>query len=405
MSENKWLKNSLVYLIIIVAVIALWFTVVQSPGGNKTADISTVIAAVRVNQVAKITTTNGSSNAEVEYKDGTKKNVRLPDNSSIYEIFKDNGIQPENYPAIAARGASQWGSWLGTLGFLLPTLFLVGIFVFMMRQAQGTQQPGDVLRQEPRAHVHRQQADRHLRRCGRRGGGEAGAGRSRGVPEVPGEVRRARRAHPARRAAGRPSGHRQDAALARGGRRGGRALLLASPAPSSSRCSSASAPAACATCSTRPSATRPASSSSTRSTRSAASAAPGLGGSHDEREQTLNQILVEMDGFDSQHQRHRHRRHQPPRRARPGAAAPGPLRPPGGPRPTRTSGAAGDPRGAHARQAARRRRVTLETLAQADARLLGRRPGEPGQRGGDPGRAAQPEDDRHATSSRRRSTA
>ena len=26
---------------------------------------------------------------------------------------------------------------------------------------------------------------------------------------------------------------------------------------------------------------------------------PGLGGGHDEREQTLNQILVEMDGFDT----------------------------------------------------------------------------------------------------------
>jgi cell division protease FtsH len=138
MSENKWLKNSLVYLIIIVAVIALWFTVVQSPGGNKTTDISAVISAVRANQVAKITTTNGSSNAEVEQRDGTKKNVRLPDNSSIYEILKDNGIPPEQFPAIAAKGASQWGSWLGTLGFLLPTLFLVGILVFMMRQAQGS---------------------------------------------------------------------------------------------------------------------------------------------------------------------------------------------------------------------------------------------------------------------------
>jgi len=28
----------------------------------------------------------------------------------------------------------------------------------------------------------------------------------------------------------------------------------------------------------------------------------GLGGSHDEREQTLNQILVEMDGFGYQYQ-------------------------------------------------------------------------------------------------------
>jgi cell division protease FtsH len=43
----------------------------------------------------------------------------------------------------------------------------------------------------------------------------------------------------------------------------------------------------------------PASSSSTRSTPSDATAALALGGGHDEREQTLNQLLVEMDGFES----------------------------------------------------------------------------------------------------------
>ena len=47
-----------------------------------------------------------------------------------------------------------------------------------------------------------------------------------------------------------------------------------------------------------------------------------------EREQTLNQLLVEMDGFSTQRRPRRDRGVQPAREARPGAAAPGPLRPP-----------------------------------------------------------------------------
>jgi cell division protease FtsH len=71
-----------------------------------------------------------------------------------------------------------------------------------------------------------------------------------------------------------------------------------SPALTSSRCSSASAPPGCGTCSSRPRPTRRRSCSSTRSTPSAGNRGAGLGGGHDEREQTLNQLLVEMDGFD-----------------------------------------------------------------------------------------------------------
>ena len=56
----------------------------------------------------------------------------------------------------------------------------------------------------------------------------------------------------------------------------------------------------------------------------------GLGGGHDEREQTLNQLLVEMDGFESNEGVILIAATDPSRRARSRSAASRPLRPPGG---------------------------------------------------------------------------
>ena len=52
----------------------------------------------------------------------------------------------------------------------------------------------------------------------------------------------------------------------------------------------------------------------------------GLGGGHDEREQTLNQILSEMDGFSPTEYGDRAGRDEPARRARSGPAAARPVR-------------------------------------------------------------------------------
>ena len=68
----------------------------------------------------------------------------------------------------------------------------------------------------------------------------------------------------------------------------------------------------------------------------------GLGGGHDEREQTLNQMLSEMDGFDTCRGRGHDRRHQPARHPRPRPAAAGPLRPPDRRAAARPRGAAPD---------------------------------------------------------------
>ena len=161
---------------------------------------------------------------------------------------------------------------------------------------------------------------------------------------------------------------------------------------SSSRRSWASAPRACATCSSRPRRPPRRSSSSTSSTRSAAPAAAAAAccGGHDEREQTLNQILTEMDGFDPAVGVIVLGATNRPGRARPGAAAAGPLRPP-------RVRAAARQRGPRARSCActpaRCRSPTTSTSTQIAADHAGhgrRRPGQPGQRGGAAGRAPRP---------------
>ena len=84
--------------------------------------------------------------------------------------------------------------------------------------------------------------------------------------------------------------------------------------------------------------------------RSRTSGAAGFSGGNDEREQTLNQILTEMDGFDSSTSVIVIGATNRPGRARPGAAAPGPLRPPGRGAAARPRRPRGDPEGPHPRR-------------------------------------------------------
>ena len=121
----------------------------------------------------------------------------------------------------------------------------------------------------------------------------------------------------------------------------------------------------------------------------------GLGGSHDEREQTLNQILVEMDGFDTNTNVI-----VVAATNRPDVLDPALLRPGRFDRQVildrpdmkgRVEILRVHIKGKPLDKASRRRGGRA-----AVAGLLGRGPRQPRQRGGHPGRAAQQEDHRHA---------
>src|SRR2546423_3973777 len=142
MADNKWLRNSFVWVIIMVAMLVLFFTFVGQRPSSQQIAISDVVKEVKQGQVAKIIT-HEENNDIVICKDpqcspGEQQTSVKEGTADIQKYLIDAGVSPDKLPQIEVQKAAAWGSYVGILGFLLPTLILVAVFVFMMRQAQGT---------------------------------------------------------------------------------------------------------------------------------------------------------------------------------------------------------------------------------------------------------------------------
>ena len=164
------------------------------------------------------------------------------------------------------------------------------------RHGAGRRPAGD--RQEQGAHLSREEHRCRFRRRGRRRRGQGRAARRSSISSrIPRSTAAWARACPRASCwSARPARARRCWRARSPERRACRSSR--SRARNSSRCSWAWAPPACATSSSRPASTRPASSSSTSSTRSGRARGTFTLGGHDEKEQTLNQLLAELDGFD-----------------------------------------------------------------------------------------------------------
>ncbi len=140
MGDIRRLRSSAIWLVLIVAVIALWFLVVNDNDSTTSKDFAAVAADIDAGKVQRLTTSEDSQTVQVVYLDPDTKDAKtiLPSNTTIYDALQAYGVDASSAPPIDVKPASRWGSWIGALGFLLPTLFLVGIFLFMMRQAQGS---------------------------------------------------------------------------------------------------------------------------------------------------------------------------------------------------------------------------------------------------------------------------
>ena len=143
MGDNRWLKNSFVYLIILVAALALFFNYFNSSQNpEEERGIAQVIADAQSGNITTIEATQGNSELIVTLDGGESYSSRLETGDTVTQLLVDAGVIPnENEISgidIVVEPAPAWGGLLNVFSILLPVLIMIGFFIFFMRQAQGS---------------------------------------------------------------------------------------------------------------------------------------------------------------------------------------------------------------------------------------------------------------------------
>ncbi|MDA0988905.1 MAG: ATP-dependent zinc metalloprotease FtsH [Chloroflexi bacterium] len=133
--NSQWMRNSFVYLLIIVAVVAIFFTFFQAPSGSQEIPISQVIQMAKDKEIRTIEINEDS--LRVVDIGGRSYTSLKEDTASIFEMLENAGADVAGVE-IEVKGSSGLGSLFGILINFLPLIFFGAIILFMMRQAQGS---------------------------------------------------------------------------------------------------------------------------------------------------------------------------------------------------------------------------------------------------------------------------
>jgi cell division protease FtsH len=128
----------LIYLLILIAVGALLFSMFSSPKTYTEVPLSTVAQWLKDGQVEELIVSDGE--VKVKKAESSRYYIAYKEvGVSITETLTNLGVPPEKLAQvkIAVEKRSRIGEWVTILGGLLPLIFVAVLFYLLMRQAQG----------------------------------------------------------------------------------------------------------------------------------------------------------------------------------------------------------------------------------------------------------------------------
>ena len=137
------MRNSFVYLLVIIGIIVIFYTLLPSFGGRSEESLTTVIAMAKNNEIREI---GVDGNKLTVYPRTVGRGgddyfvTRIGDDTDVIGLLVDSGVQvgPPSGVDVSFKGSSGLSSFFGLLINFLPLIFFGGLILFMMRQAQGS---------------------------------------------------------------------------------------------------------------------------------------------------------------------------------------------------------------------------------------------------------------------------
>ena len=138
---NSRNQSYVIYLLLFIAIIAMLIYNFSAQGASQDAKtINQVAADVQAGLVSKIV--EDENHLTVTYGDGTRHDSTIDTNATLVQQLLDLGVQSERLSPdnllIEIKPPSAWLGIITALGYILPFLILGGVFFFIFRQAQGS---------------------------------------------------------------------------------------------------------------------------------------------------------------------------------------------------------------------------------------------------------------------------
>ena len=136
---KRWVGNAFIYLIIFVAVIAIFFTLFSSGESAERTGLTTILDMANNEEIEKIVVDGDRLIVTPRQNPNQLLMTEKEPGTSVFEILQAANINPtEKSIQIEVKRSGSFGSIFGILIQFLPLLFFGAILLFMMRQAQGS---------------------------------------------------------------------------------------------------------------------------------------------------------------------------------------------------------------------------------------------------------------------------